>query len=39
MQLFFLLIPFLNSMSSITAVEYPVALDEDMGPEGTGAGP
>ena len=31
--------PFLNPMSSIAAVEYPVGLDEDMGPEGTGEGP
>ena len=29
-----LLIPFLNPMSSIAAVEYPVGLDEVMGPEG-----
>ena len=34
-----LLMPFLNPMSSIAAVEYPVGQDEDMGPEGTGAGP
>ena len=34
-----LLIPFLNPMSSITVVEYPVGLDEVVGPEGTGAGP
>ena len=34
-----LLIPFLNPMSSISAVEYSVGLDEVMGPEETGAGP
>ena len=34
-----LLVPFLNPMSSIAAVEYPVGQDEVMGPEGTGAGP
>ena len=35
-----LLIPFLKSISSIAAGEYPVGLDEkDMGPEGTGSGP
>ena len=34
-----LLIPFLNPLSSIPAVEYPVGLDELMCPEGTGAGP
>ena len=34
-----LLIPFLNPMSAIAAVEYPVGLVEDMGPEGTGSGP
>ena len=34
-----LLIPLLNPMSSIAAANYPVGLDEDMGPEGTGAGP
>ena len=34
-----LLIPFLNPMSSIAAVEYPVGLVEDMGSEGTGSGP
>ena len=34
-----LLIPFLSPMSSIAAVEYPVGLDEDMGPEGTGSHP
>ena len=26
-------------MSSIAPGEYPVGLDEDMGPEGTGSGP
>ena len=26
-------------MSSIDAGEYPVGLDENMGPEGTGSGP
>ena len=31
-----LLIPFLKPISSIAAAEYPVGLDEDMGPEGTG---
>ena len=30
-----LLLPFLNPMSSIAAVEYPVGLVEAMGPEGT----
>ena len=34
-----LLIPFLNHISSIAAGEYPVGLEEDMAPEGTGAGP
>ena len=34
-----LLIPFSNPMSSISDVEYPVGLDEDTGPEGTGSGP
>ena len=34
----FLLIPFLNPMSSNAAVEYPVGLDDAMGPEGTGLG-
>ena len=34
-----LLIPFLKPISSIAAGEYPVGLDEDMGPEGTGSGP
>ena len=33
------LIPFLMSISSIAAGEYPVGQDEDMGPEGTGSGP
>ena len=33
-----LLIPFLKPISSIAAGEYPVDLDEDMGPEGTGSG-
>ena len=33
-----LLIPFLKPISSIAAGEYPVGLDEDMGPEGTGSG-
>ena len=32
----FLLILFLKPISSIAAGEYPVGLDEDMGPEGTG---
>ena len=31
--------PFLNPISSIAADEYPVGLDEDMGPEGNGSGP
>ena len=31
-----LLIPFSKPISSIAAGEYPVGLDEDMGPEGTG---
>ena len=34
-----LLISFLKPISSIAAHEYPVGLDEDMGPEGTGSGP
>ena len=34
-----LLIPFLKPISSIAAGEYPVGLDEDMDPEGTGSGP
>ena len=34
-----LLIPFLKPISSTAAGEYPVGLDEDMGPEGTGSGP
>ena len=34
-----LLIPFLMPISSIAAGEYPVGLDEGMGPEGTGLGP
>ena len=34
-----LVIPFLKPISSITAGEYPVGLDDDMGPEGTGSGP
>ena len=34
-----LLIPFLKPISSIAAGEYPVGLDEDMGPEETGSGP
>ena len=34
-----LLIPFLKPISSIAAGEYPVGLDEDMGPEMTGSGP
>ena len=34
-----LLIPFLKPISSIAAGEYPVGLDEDMGPEGTGSDP
>ena len=29
----------LKPISSIAAGEYPVGLDEDMGPEGTGSGP
>ena len=33
-----LLIPFLNPISSIAAIEYTVGLDEVMGPEETGAG-
>ena len=33
------LIPILNPISSVAAVEYPVGLVEDMGPEGTGEGP
>ena len=34
-----LLIPFLKPNSSNAAGEYPVGLDEDMDPEGTGSGP
>ena len=34
-----LLIPFLKPISSIAGGEYPVALDEGMGPEETGSGP
>ena len=34
-----LLIPVLKPISSMTAGEYPVGLDEDMGPEGTGSDP
>ena len=34
-----LLIPSLNPISSIAAGEYPVGLDEGMGPEMTGSGP
>ena len=34
-----LLIPFLKPISSIAAHEYPVGLDEGMGPEGTSSGP
>ena len=34
-----LLIPFLKAISSIAAGEYPVGLDEGMGPAGTGSGP
>ena len=34
-----LLLPFLKPISSIAAGEYPVGLNEDMGPEGTGSGP
>ena len=34
-----LLIPFLKPITSIAACEYPVGLDEFMGPEGTGSGP
>ena len=34
-----LLIPFLKPMSSIAAVEYPVGLNDVMGPEGTGSDP
>ena len=30
---------FLNAISSIAAGEYPVGMDEDMSPEGTGSGP
>ena len=33
-----LLIPFLKPISSMAAGEYPVGLDEDMGPERTGSG-
>ena len=32
-----LLIPFLKPISSIATAEYPVGLDEDMGPEETGS--
>ena len=34
-----LLVPFLKPISHIAAGEYPLGLDEDMGPEGTGSGP
>ena len=34
-----LLIPFLKPISSMAAGEYPVGLDEVMGPEGTGSDP
>ena len=34
-----LLIPFLKPISSMAAGEYPVGLDEGMGPERTGSGP
>ena len=34
-----LLIPFLKPISSMAAGEYPVGLDEAMGPEGIGSGP
>ena len=34
-----LLIPFLKPISSNAAGEYPVGLDEGMGPEGTDSGP
>ena len=34
-----LFIPFLKPISSIAAGEYPVGLDKDMDPEGTGSGP
>ena len=34
-----LLIPFLKPISYIAAGEYPVGLDEGMGPERTGSGP
>ena len=34
-----LLIPFLKPISSRAAGEYPVGLDEGMGPERTGSGP
>ena len=29
----------LKPISSIAAAEYPVGLDEEMGPQGTGSGP
>ena len=34
-----LLVHFLKRISSIAAGEYPVGLDEGMGPEGTGSDP
>ena len=34
-----LLILFLKPIYSFADGEYPVGLDEDMGPEGTGSGP
>ena len=34
-----LLIPFLKPISSVAAGEYPIGLDEGMGPEETGSGP
>ena len=34
-----LLIPFLRPISSRAAYEYPVGLDDVMGPQGAGLGP
>ena len=36
---FYLLIPFLKPISSMASGDYPVGLDEDMGPEKTGSDP
>ena len=36
---YFSLNTFFKPISSIAAAEYPVGLDEDIGPEGMGSGP